>query len=230
LWNALYSAKSRSTKDESWVFICANIGSNHVFYYNSATKKLNEITTGNELLPLNDPGGKFGSANSLDLRNMQVYFHGCEIKQGDIIIVISATVYINLDPEILGMTPKDLDLPNSAWKKVPNNQRAANRLRYMEHILKGAQGESPLHFVDALTEHVLNITKARRNCMRESPEAEEIPCSPRLPGKMGHATCMAFRIGGTQNVASGSPEAQLKFSSRSLNNRQSQYLLFKPNK
>eukprot|EP01125_Pyxidicula_operculata_P019782 TRINITY_DN7201_c0_g1_i1.p1 TRINITY_DN7201_c0_g1~~TRINITY_DN7201_c0_g1_i1.p1 ORF type:complete len:1378 (+),score=270.87 TRINITY_DN7201_c0_g1_i1:58-4191(+) len=214
-----------SIDSSPWLFICANIGPNRAFCYSHETKKLREITTGNESLPLSENGGKIGGGGggtfeaTPDLKSLKLYNHQCE--QNDIIIIVSSTVYHNLDPEILGIPIKDFLDPDQlsasskksnssakklTWLKYPNEKRSAHRLRYMEYILREATSETPTSFVDVIISRMQETTKARRELIQAKPErAEEVekePYSRNVPGKMGHITCIAFQVGGSDTTSS----------------------------
>jgi len=54
---------------------------------------------------------------SPDLRNRGCYY--CPCSTGDIIIVVTDGIHDNLDPENLGISPKDLGYEDN-WENLPN--------------------------------------------------------------------------------------------------------------
>ncbi len=59
-----------------------------------------------------DPGGRLGPTNGCpgdqepDLRNLALHLTACE--DGDIVFILTDGVYDNFDPELRGLTPRDL--------------------------------------------------------------------------------------------------------------------------
>jgi len=95
----------------TWCFVCANIGNCKAFLWSKSNSQVTEITHGSRatIADSSDPGGRLGPyiyQGAPDLRNLQLFFSGCAVD--DLIILITNGVYDNLDPELNGLAPKDL--------------------------------------------------------------------------------------------------------------------------
>jgi hypothetical protein len=94
-----------------WCFNCISIGDCRAYHWSRQTTRIREITEGNRtnLTDSKDPGGRLGPyiyQGAPDLRNMKLYFTGCN--EGDLIIICTPGVHDNFDPQVNGYTPKDL--------------------------------------------------------------------------------------------------------------------------
>jgi len=202
----------QNSLNSDWIFICANLGNIKAFHWSYRTKKLKEITTGNESLELSGKniGGKIGGSvteSGPELSNLRVYSQYCDDAEKDIIILMTPLVYYNHDPEVMGFSTKEFfdSKPSSkkkdkkiAWSKIPAEQRAKIRLKTIEKALQRAPKEDASSFVDVLVQNTLSITNDRREYLKtnidQEKQMEEFPYS-KMRGKMGQVTCAAFRVG-----------------------------------
>jgi len=183
-----------------------------------------DITTGNRrnVHDARDPGGRLGpyvGEGNPDLRNVGVYWTFCE--EDDLILVVSDGVHDNLDPQILGVTPKEVDNEMYAnivdWKSFSNDSEVEKiKTAHMQKLLSDdlilggeedrkmrtkifAQGEedllSPESITSRILKHCLNVTGKGRQWMEQNPK-EKLPMDyASFPGKMDHATVVVLKVG-----------------------------------
>ncbi|EFA76545.1 hypothetical protein PPL_10313 [Heterostelium album PN500] len=219
-------SNNRDTLSTKWGFICASVGDCKVFHYNHANKKFTDITKNNRgnVDDPKDPGGRLGPyvANGHpDLRNLCLHFLPCQ--ENDIIILVSDGVHDNLDPQTIGVTPRECQLPYDHWSDMETEKIQECKSKYMQEFLKKRllnaaaiqhhqqqqllQQQQPHHhvqqeewtltpktIVEKLIEHCVETTRSSREFMVNSPN-KPLPDDLKLyPGKMDHSTCVAFRV------------------------------------
>ena len=145
-----------------------------------------------------------------DLRNVALYYTLCE--DNDLIILASDGVHDNLDPQVLGKGPKDIENTNfptiSDWKDIAEeNQVEKLKTLYMcklmldsvegrdedlkmrKKILNFSQTEdedltSPLRITNRIMKHCLQVTSKGREWMEQNPK-DKLPSDyAAFPGKM----------------------------------------------
>ncbi|GAM17361.1 hypothetical protein SAMD00019534_005360 [Acytostelium subglobosum LB1] len=194
-----------NTPPSKWGFICASVGDCKAFHFNHATKKFVDITKGNRqsVDDCKDPGGRLGPyvANGHpDLRNLCLHFLPCQ--ENDIIILVSDGVHDNLDPQTIGVQPKDIQLPHESWESMDAEKAQESKIKYMQEFLKmklrTADVDDPLTskmIVEKLLEHCFETTRSSRDFMETFPNRPLPEDLKAYPGKMDHTTCVAFRVG-----------------------------------
>jgi len=190
---------------DEWALVLLSVGDCKAYHYDIRTKDVFEITYGNRrnVRDARDCGGRLGpylNAGLPDLRNLEVYFHPCHA--GDILIVVSDGVHDNLDPESLGLIPKDLSRFNigqyKTWDEVP--MRDAIRVKsqyscqYMKGMLDSCKEESPSEYTNIIVDHCIKTTDNSRKWMEQNPDKAEPKDYKNFPGKMDHATCLSLRV------------------------------------
>eukprot|EP01125_Pyxidicula_operculata_P003767 TRINITY_DN1506_c2_g1_i4.p1 TRINITY_DN1506_c2_g1~~TRINITY_DN1506_c2_g1_i4.p1 ORF type:complete len:585 (-),score=172.32 TRINITY_DN1506_c2_g1_i4:151-1746(-) len=192
-----------TSSKSSWLFVCANLGNNRAFYWSNRNQKLTEITSG--LSNQSNPGGRIGAVfadGSPDLSNLKVFYQSCEDDEKDIIIIVSPVIYQNFDAQYLGLQPKDIGVTGirglvKKWEKVPFEKREADTLARMEKVLVDLKKKTAQQFVNALTENCFANTHQKRNFLSANPNLDEMRTNKsfiKMPGMMGHGTCIAFRV------------------------------------
>ncbi|GAM23843.1 hypothetical protein SAMD00019534_070180 [Acytostelium subglobosum LB1] len=201
----LAAAKDPNTPPSRWGFICASVGDCKAFHYSHSTKKFADITKNNRgnVDDAKDPGGRLGpyvDNGQPDLRNLCLHFLPCQ--ENDIIILMSDGVHDNLDPQSIGVTPRELQLPHDNWSDMEFEKIQESKSKYMQEFLKkkirGLQVDDPLSaklVVDRLIDHVVETTRSSRDFMVNSPSKPLPDDLKAYPGKMDHSTCVAFKVG-----------------------------------
>lgn len=138
------------------------------------------------------------------------------------ILIVSDGVHDNLDPQILGVSPKDLDNKTygdvADWKSFENDGdvekiKTAHMQKLMldDLILGGEEdrkirskifshGEeesvlSPENITNRIMKYCLHVTGKGRQWMEQNPK-EKLPMDySSFPGKMDHATVIVVRVG-----------------------------------
>jgi serine/threonine protein phosphatase PrpC len=95
----------------NWAFVCVNVGDCKAFLWSKSTHQVTDITAGNRLAISDpkDPGGRLGPyiyQGAPDLRNMNFFYTPCALD--DLLILCSDGLHDNLDPELNGISPKEL--------------------------------------------------------------------------------------------------------------------------
>lgn len=202
----LPSSSSARDPDEDyrWLFVCANVGDCKAFHYSPRTGTLTDITLGNRtnLTDAKDPGGRLGpylDKGEPDLRNLGLYLVPCH--DDDVIILMTDGIHDNLDPQHLGLKPRDLGLDkfetwHEAEKDDPRITESAKndfRIQYVKYLVPNM---SVYGLTEGLGEHCRRITQSSRDFM-ETNTFQKLPDDyVRYPGKMDHATMVAFRARG----------------------------------
>jgi len=143
---------------------------------------------------------------------------------GDVILFVSDGVYDNVDPEHVGLSPAqvfDLSSPFSQindWEHVPMLDALAKKetfkiekltslyaihlspdtavpsLTRLSRLSVSTCKGAPDAMVTALLTHAHTLTKKTREFMEAHPNDSEPKDFLAFPGKMDHATCIAFRV------------------------------------
>jgi len=215
------------SKGEPWIFACVSIGDCKAYYYNAKDKTIRDITAGNRknVYDARDPGGRLGpyvDEGNPDLRNVAVYYTNCE--EDDLLLIVSDGVHDNLDPQILGIPPSEIDPVNygnlKEWKGFTSDEEVEDlKTKHMLKILSsglisGSEDEkklrqkifsfsvgedepmnSTLNVTNRIMKHCLQVTGKGREWMEQNPK-EKLPMDyGNFPGKMDHATCAIIRVG-----------------------------------
>ncbi|KAF2078050.1 hypothetical protein CYY_000688 [Polysphondylium violaceum] len=199
--------KDPNTPPSKWGFICASVGDCKAFHYSASSKKFTDITKNNRgnVDDPKDPGGRLGPyvANGQpDLRNLCLHFLPCN--ENDIIILISDGVHDNLDPQTIGCTPKELQLPYEQWSDMEPEKAQDAKTKYTQEFLKmklrsfdnGEQDPITAKIItEKLVEHCVDTTKSSRDFMVNFPNKPLPDNLKEYKGKMDHVTCVAFKVG-----------------------------------
>ncbi|KAL6059374.1 PPM-type phosphatase domain-containing protein [Balamuthia mandrillaris] len=188
-----------------WAFVCASVGDCKAFLYSRSTGTVKDITRGNRPVSsdMKDPGGRLGPIsdkhNNPDLRNLGLFMCPCE--EDSILVLLSDGIHDNLDPEHLGLLPKDLqEDAGESWDETKLLQLLKEQYRakcFQEKVLR--EGESPMSITPALLTHRLiqhckDVTRPSRKWMQANPSRRIPNDRTRFIGKMDHATCLAVLV------------------------------------
>jgi len=128
-----------------WAFVFISIGDCKCFHYMSDKQCCEDITVGNRMniTDARDPGGRLGPHHKNgdpDLRNLELFWVGCY--EDDMILVVSDGVHDNLDPQSLGYSPSQFELPHDNWDEIDSTQCMNIKSKFMnEYITKIILGE-----------------------------------------------------------------------------------------
>ncbi|GAM18541.1 hypothetical protein SAMD00019534_017160 [Acytostelium subglobosum LB1] len=198
------SKSLRESTEAEWVFTGVTLGDCKSFHYSKKLKVFSDITKGNRqnLSDARDPGGRLGpyvGNGEPDLRNLSVFYKLCD--QDDLILLLSDGVHDNLDPQQLGVTPRELGIDADTWdlsgQKYPDEtDRVKNNFRtnwLHEHFNQDDQ-LTPQYITNQLLKHCTETTQTSRDFMENT--SKKLPQDYKLyPGKMDHNTCICFRVG-----------------------------------
>eukprot|EP01133_Synstelium_polycarpum_P008018 gene8018-9420_t len=200
------NARDPNAPPSRWGFICASVGDCKAFHYNHSSKKFTDITKNNRgnVDDPKDPGGRLGPyvANGHpDLRNLCLHFLPCH--ENDIIILVSDGVHDNLDPQTIGVAPKECQLPHESWSDMEFEKVQENKSKYMQEFLKkklrspdnDLEPLSAKMITEKLIEHCVETTRSSREFMVAYPNKPLPDDLKAYPGKMDHTTCVAFKVG-----------------------------------
>jgi len=210
--NSLDSGEDAPEIDQQhdWAFVFGSVGDCKVFLYNPSTASVTDISSVNRTQSLNaaDCGGRLGPCDKQgkpDLRNL--FVASATVRQGDLILVVSDGMHDNLDPELLGKFPSDLDESideGTSWKELPAPLMARIKTRYREDTLASLINHTlttPQDICQALVEYSRKVTYASRSFMEQRP-SEELPEDYTLyPGKMDHTSCICLSVCSRENVS-----------------------------
>jgi hypothetical protein len=180
--------------------LCVCVGSCKAFLVNNHGKalKIVDITENSRHYSIDeeDPGGVLGpqkEAGAPDLRNLQIFY--IPVEPNDIILMMTAGVYENFDPQYLGMSPSDFNLKHKKWAECKPAKVDAVKTAFIENLMKTVteKAKTPAEISRALLQHVKLVTTARRAYIEN-----EGKMPPRdyykYPGKLDHATVSCFKI------------------------------------
>jgi hypothetical protein len=164
---------------------------------------LTDITLGNRsnLTDAKDPGGRLGPYSEKgepDLRNLGLYLVPCH--DDDVIMLVTDGIHDNLDPQHLGILPKELDLEYETWQEAEKadaqlTEMVKNdfRLQLIKYLVPNM---SVYGLTEGLGEYCQCTTQTSRDFM-ESNTFQKLPDDyVQYPGKMDHTTIIAFRAHG----------------------------------
>jgi len=189
-----------SEASSEFVFVCASVGDCKAFLLEHDVLKIHDITLTNTGIEScsNDCGGRLGlSSDGPDLRNLRTFCASC--KEGDMIILLSDGVHDNFHPEMLGITPRDLQLDFDDWKAARTilsveEVSSVHRLKLLSRLILDCE-QTPEKILAGLMNYVQSTTECGRLWMEENPGKRVPPDYSKYPGKMDHSTCLIFRIG-----------------------------------
>jgi CRP-like cAMP-binding protein len=132
-----------------WGFVCASVGDCKAFLI-TRRKGVFDITSGSRTgaaaTDATDSGGRIGPhvEGNPDLRNLSLYFR--LVDEGDVIVVVSDGLYDNLDPQSLGISPKDAGIPDagSDWTKIPADNVEKAKSDYMCEKIRSLLWREPV--------------------------------------------------------------------------------------
>lgn len=110
------------SESERWAVVALSVGDCKMLRLSSKTGKISDLTEGNRcnLNDARDPGGRIGpykDGGAPDLRNIMSYWRALD--EGDIIMLCSDGVHDNVDPQQLGLLPKDIGIVGfDAWDQI----------------------------------------------------------------------------------------------------------------
>eukprot|EP01094_Clydonella_sp_ATCC50884_P011330 TRINITY_DN21127_c0_g1_i1.p1 TRINITY_DN21127_c0_g1~~TRINITY_DN21127_c0_g1_i1.p1 ORF type:complete len:754 (+),score=257.55 TRINITY_DN21127_c0_g1_i1:278-2539(+) len=211
-------APSEGSRRKPWAFVCASVGDCKAFVYRHKEECFDEITKGNRsnLIDASDCGGRLGpykNDGDPDLRNLSLYY--TDLQRDDIVVIVSDGVHDNLDPQILGVDPKDVGLSIASWtdahddaateEEVEDTKRTfmldllsritSLALRDSEKSGSGKKKLTPNLITQALIRHARAITNSVRTYMEDHPSMKQPKDYQNFPGKMDHTSCLSFRVG-----------------------------------
>lgn len=223
--NGIANSNSKDDKEDKnfkWVWVCVSIGDCKCFHYDVNQKIVTDLTIGNRknVYDPKDCGGRLGpyvGNGQPDLGNVMVYYKECE--EGDLIMILSDGVHDNLDPQVLGKTPKECGAPPDVvewtdFKSVLDAQNAKAEFMkkfFTNELILGGEDDdklrskvfsqvqsteplSPSNITARIMKHCLNVTAKGREWMEQNPR-EKLPDNYVLyPGKMDHATAVVIRV------------------------------------
>lgn len=179
----------------------SSIGDSKAFIISADLDTIREPSEGNRGgVDPTDPGGRIGE--EVDARN---YFHSLTmLNPGDSVIVCSDGIHDNLDPETLGLTPRDVNsaLDTDHWDDN-NPAHQAERNTFMrtklQQVLKEYKTEKGIHgplsseqINEALNSFVQRTTLMHKIWMIEHP-TERVPEGHELIGKLDHAGMIVYQ-------------------------------------
>jgi hypothetical protein len=102
---------SKEKDDSSWVFVAISVGDCAAYRYSATLRRAFDITNNHRFnTDLSDPGGRIGPADehgNPDLRNLKFVYCLCE--PHDTLILMTDGCHDNLDPQIAGKLPNELN-------------------------------------------------------------------------------------------------------------------------
>lgn len=195
-----------SGEEGRFEFICASVGDCKVYCYRQKTRSFIDITYSNRESSADpsDPGGRlgpYGEEGAPDLRNFDLY--SATLDEGDLLIGVSDGVHDNLDPELLGITPRELHVDADKWSILSSAQSSSLKTKFAQRLLSvlveehaAAESLTPRQIVTALIAHAQYVTKDARNFAESQTTHVKMPTDYRsFPGKVDHTTCVAVVAG-----------------------------------
>jgi len=215
---------SNASSNGGWVWACVSIGDCKCYHFSASNKKMTDLTSSNRKNSndAKDCGGRLGpyvGEGEPDLRNVVVQYCVCE--QDDLVVIVSDGVHDNLDPEILGKMPCDIDNVRFAnvhsWKEIESHDDLMQLKQYFmlnllyEMIVHGAESDGKLRnkifslgeeistlYPEAVTSRILRYclqtTSLGREWMEQNPKSKLPMDYIKYPGKMDHTTCVVIRV------------------------------------
>lgn len=194
-----------STADK-WALVCCTVGDCKAFRISAADGSVTEVTAfiRDVARDVTDPGGRLGPGNDgPDLRNMAVFYTECD--EGDLVLLATDGVHDNLDPQLLGLRPRDAGASEIAetWSEL--DMAWANRVKiaHENRLIKSMLGPPPYSAPDlckALGQYCDRISLPSREFMETNPNSRLPDDYTRFPGKLDHTSCICFRLETTIHV------------------------------
>eukprot|EP01122_Echinamoeba_exundans_P014658 TRINITY_DN6681_c0_g2_i1.p1 TRINITY_DN6681_c0_g2~~TRINITY_DN6681_c0_g2_i1.p1 ORF type:complete len:1283 (+),score=254.92 TRINITY_DN6681_c0_g2_i1:130-3978(+) len=192
-----------------WIVLVTSIGNAKLLLWRKSDKTVRDLTFHSTPADREDAGGRLGdytTGGAPDLRNL--FMSSEEVDEGDIIFALSPVAQNNFEPDVLGDTPQDLDdlsdlSEETTWATLlkTNPQRLVDiRDNYrctMFSDLFSEHGEQlePSKVSQAIVQHCVDKTKKTRAFLENNPYANPPSAFVAYPGKVGHTTCLAIRVG-----------------------------------
>jgi len=135
------------------------------------------------------------------------------VDEGDIITVVSDGVHDNLDPKLLGRTPKEVGL-DIEWDAINKDTpvEVDEKIGLWTHNFMNSLLKKPINcnsIQRVLLEHSVKTTVSTRQFFQDCP-GKKLPNDYALyPGKMDHTTCLAFKIGIKRNTQKNKSEQKI---------------------
>lgn len=196
-----------------WNVVISSVGNCKIIAYNPDTFAIRDVTLSNTPWDRNDSGGCIGpndKYNNPDLRNFVIQH--TLVEEGEILCFLSPDAAANFDPELLG-TPLNHVAPkisNTNWSTIgslpaPVLQQVVVakdefRCRQLASLLTMASAKTAQQVTQAIIDYCITKTTPARQFMEADPSANEPSDYQKYPGKMGHITCAAVRIGSFSDV------------------------------
>jgi serine/threonine protein phosphatase PrpC len=205
--SALMMREQDNTK--KWIVLVTSVGNSKLFLWRKGDKTVRDLTFHSTPANREDAGGRIGDyapGGAPDLRNL--FMSSEEVDEGDIIFALSTVAQNNFEPDVVGDTPQDLDTLSDlgddvTWETLlkTNPQRLVDvRDGYrctMFADLFSEHGDKldPSKVSQSVVQHCVDKTKKTRAFLEANPYANPPSDFGAYPGKVGHTTCLAIRIG-----------------------------------
>lgn len=199
----------READSKKWTILVTSVGNSKLLVWRKSDKSVRDLTRHSTPADSNDTGGRLGDyadGGAPDLRNLSMY--SSQLEEGDIVFALSPAAQNNFEPDILGETVQDLDdladLGNqTTWSSLlqSNPQRLVDaKDNYRCTMLSDAFSEfgdnvDPTKVSQVVVQHCIEKTKKTRKFLEENPYAATPTDFATFPGKLGHSTCLAVRVG-----------------------------------
>jgi len=201
------------TSETKWSVVMANVGNCKAFSWSPVTGNAKDLTPNNTSRDRADSSGKLGNADANgkpDTRNLSLYY--AEVDDGDFVILLSPGAYHNFDPELLGLTPYDINLStgpylpplafsflghldsglaldsNAEWTTVKDSEPAKDKFRcekmedLLEKVLKTDPAEMARKITSLIGIYCMDLTKPTRTLMESNRSAREPSDHVKYPG------------------------------------------------
>ncbi|KYQ93896.1 protein phosphatase 2C-related protein [Tieghemostelium lacteum] len=188
-------------------FVGVTLGDCKSFHYSKKNNLFTDITKGNRsnVTDARDPGGRLGpyiGHGEADLRNLSVFYKLCD--EDDLILLLSDGVHDNLDPQQLGISPRDLGLQVDTWDEAgsqfpieTDNTKNDFRRKWLSDHFETSDKLEPSYITNHLLKHCMDTTQSSRDFMETN--TSKLPSDYKLyPGKMDHNTCVCLKVGSYQ--------------------------------
>ena len=124
---------TKEKDDAGWVFVAISVGDCAAYRYSSQLRRAFDVTNNHRFnTDLSDPGGRIGPADEQgnpDLRNLKFVYCLCE--PNDTLILMTDGCHDNLDPQIAGKLPNELnwdfDVSVSEDENAKNNNNSKSK-------------------------------------------------------------------------------------------------------
>jgi hypothetical protein len=148
-----------------------------------------------------DCGGRLGpytKTGKPDLRNFKVDYYS--LQTNDLLILASDGVHDNLDPQMLGKRPRDLQLDAKSWAELPPKEGYEAKTCFQEtklaELINGCS-RTPKDVCDTIAQYCDRVTAAGREFMESHPTLELPEDYVTFPGKMDHTSVVCIKVEST---------------------------------